>query len=94
MVFGKTFLDVSLSVLTKFHLISFHLGPKSFSSHEFPSYLAYADSLFFYCYARCHFIALSVMKHCILIYSNKIFKSLTHSLPLMLYVGSTIKLTQ
>ncbi len=38
-VFGKNFLGPTLSVLTKFHLISFRLWTKSFASHEYCSYL-------------------------------------------------------
>jgi len=38
-VFGWIFVNPSLSVITKFCLISFHLGPKSFGLHEYRSYL-------------------------------------------------------
>ncbi len=38
-VFIKTFLNVSLSILMKFSFISFHLGLKYLGSHEFCSYL-------------------------------------------------------
>jgi hypothetical protein len=43
-VFSETFLNESLSMLTKFHVISFRLGPKSFSSHEFHTYLIEIDN--------------------------------------------------
>ncbi len=43
-VFSETFLDESLSILMIFHFISFRLGPKSFRSHEFRSYLIEIDN--------------------------------------------------
>jgi hypothetical protein len=43
-VFSEVFLKVLLSVLKKFYFILFHLGPKSFGSHKYRSYLDLPDT--------------------------------------------------
>ncbi len=40
-IFHEGFLGPKLSVLTKFHLIAYHLAPKSLASRNYCSYLVF-----------------------------------------------------